>query len=113
MFFFLQELWGPLFNYQYDRLKSGYPLLHLPFKTSVYLYYTDLPRPFAVELVGDRIKDGVCTEEEYDAYMIRWNRLAIAGWLHFRFTLEMFTDHPKVCEDIVRRGLSLCRERDA
>jgi len=108
--FFLQELWGPLFNYQYDRLRSGYPLLHIPFQTSAYLYYTDLKRPLAFEFVGERIKSGQCTVKEYDAYTNRWNRLAIRDWVHFRFTLEMFEERPDVCKDVMRRGLLICEK---
>lgn len=106
---FLQNLWGPLFNYQYDSLKAGYPLLHLPFRTSLYLTHTELPRPLAIELIGDEIKDGISTKEEYKAYLVRGNRLVFKGWAHLRLTLEMLTDHGKECEELMAGMLRTCQ----
>jgi hypothetical protein len=83
---FLQELWGPLVNYDFSGLKGGYPSRSLPFLDSLYLYDSELELAF--DFGGDSILEGKCSSKAYSAFLYRRNILTVNGWCVLTYCID-------------------------
>ena len=86
LYIFLQELWGPVVNYDFSGLKGGYPYVSLPFRDSLYLYDSQLKLAF--DFVGESILDGKCSSKGYSSFLYRKNILTIKGWCVLTYCID-------------------------
>jgi hypothetical protein len=77
---FLQELWGPMVNYDFSDLKVGYPLRRSFSPYYLYVYPSKFRSLVAFQFVGDEIVEYSCTIKEHNEYINKQNYLTIAGW---------------------------------
>lgn len=83
---FLQDVWGPVINFNFDSLKVGYPSKG----TSSTLYITSPSNLFdiAFEFVGDDIAMRKCKLSTFLKYEELSRKLMHDGWKVFTFTLD-------------------------
>lgn len=105
---FLQELWGPMVNYDFSGLKGGYPYFKLPFRDSLYFYDSQLMLAF--EFVGESILDGKCSSKAYSSFLYRKNILTLKDWCVLTFCidnlLEDLSDYKEILHKIYVRQAS-------
>jgi hypothetical protein len=85
----LQELWGPVVNYDFSDLKVGYPLRRFRLPYCLYIYPSKFKSLIAFQFVGDEIVERRCTCKQYDDYLMAGNDLTIAGWKGITITPKM------------------------
>jgi hypothetical protein len=90
---FLQELWGPLVNYDFDNLEVRLPMrgANLSY-CCLHLYPTGRPKKLAIQFVGDEIVEKRCTYEQYQEYERRQLELVCEGW-HVITIIREILDH--------------------
>lgn len=76
----LQELWGPVVNYDFNDLKLGFPLRRRKAPYCLYIYPSNFRTLVVFQFVGDEIVERRCTCKQYDDYLRAGNELTIAGW---------------------------------
>jgi hypothetical protein len=77
---FLQELLGPMVNYDFNDLKVGYPLRRFPLPYCLYIYPSRFRSLVAFQFVGDEIVEQSCSLKQYNDYLRGEVDLTIAGW---------------------------------
>jgi hypothetical protein len=88
---FLQDIWGPVVNYQFDSLKAGYPYPCPRFHNSLYLYDSNVLLAFEMisDAMVDDIVEGRCSQEEYNFFVRRKSVLSLSGWRVLSYTIDM------------------------
>ncbi|MCD9020240.1 hypothetical protein [Cohnella silvisoli] len=86
---FLQELWGPMVNYDFSDLKVGYPLSRSRLPFCLHIYPSKSRTLVAFQFVGDEIVERRCSIKQYNDYLHRERELTIAGWLGIAIIREM------------------------
>ncbi len=77
---FLQELWGPIVNYDFGDLKVGYPLRKFRLPYCLYIYPSEFRSLIAFQFVGDEIVERSCSIKQYNDYLRGENDLTLGGW---------------------------------
>lgn len=85
---FLQELWGPLVNFNFEDLRVGYPLRTMTKVRTVYLTSPNLLDDIAFQFIGDDIATRSCSLKQFEQYDRLVRELQYAGWRVFSFTLD-------------------------
>lgn len=99
---YLQELWGPIVNYDFEDMEVGLPLRGAHLRYCLYLYPTGIAKKLAVQFVGDEIVERRCSYAEYQEYEWRQNELVCEGWHVLSITQELLDYN----SDILRQYLS-------
>ncbi|OPH52201.1 hypothetical protein BC351_33255 [Paenibacillus ferrarius] len=77
---FLQELWGPFVNFDFNDLKAGYPIKRAQTRYCLYLYPSEFLTKIAIQFVGDEIVERRCSYSEYSEYEKQARNLNDEGW---------------------------------
>ncbi|MBD0383976.1 hypothetical protein [Paenibacillus sedimenti] len=77
---FLQELWGPIVNFDFCNLKTGYPIKWAQMRYCLYLYPTDFPTKITILFVGNEIVERRCSYSQYSEYEKLVRKLSFEGW---------------------------------
>jgi hypothetical protein len=86
---FLQELWGPMVNYDFSDLKVGYPLRRFRLPYCLYLYPSEFQSLVAFQFVGDESVERRCSIKQYNDYLCGERDLTLAGWRGIVIIREM------------------------
>lgn len=93
---FLQEFWGPIVNYDFGDLLTGYPISGTPPQYTLYIYPANFPRQIVFIFPGDEIVEDRCSFAQYSLYQKRERELIYGGWhaiTIFREVLDRNLDH--------------------
>lgn len=90
---FLQSYWGPIVNYDFEDLKTSYPLGRKRTPYCLYMYPADFPTLTAMQFVGDEIVEQRCGRAAYRQYLWRQLELQSRGWHIITVTREMLGVH--------------------
>ena len=77
---FLQEIWGPMCNYDFSDLIVGYPFRGKKTPHCLYLYPSKSERLIAFQFPGDEIVEKRCGMQKYREYLMTENELRLYGW---------------------------------
>lgn len=77
---FLQELWGPIVNFDFGDLKTGYPIKRAQTRYCLYLYPFEFLTKIAIQFVGDEIVERRCSYSQYSEYEKQVRSLNYEGW---------------------------------
>ncbi|MBA2942896.1 hypothetical protein HZF08_31985 [Paenibacillus sp. CGMCC 1.16610] len=77
---FLQELWGPIVNFDFSDLKVGYPIKRAKTRYCLYLYPSEFLTKTAIQFVGDEIVERRCSYSQYSEYEKQVRNLNYEGW---------------------------------
>jgi len=109
---FLQELWGPIVNYDFEDLKIGYPLKgDRPFG-SLYLYPTEFPTKITIQFVGDEIVKRTCSYRQYELYEKRKFDLICEGWHVVAVIRELLDENLDEFRQYLFKAIELAEPRD-
>ncbi|QMV42702.1 hypothetical protein [Cohnella cholangitidis] len=86
---FLQELWGPMVNYDFSDLKVGYPLRGPRLPYCLYLYPAEYRSLVAFQFIGDEIVERKCTIQQYYDFLNCEREITFAGWQRVDIIHEM------------------------
>jgi hypothetical protein len=86
---FLQELWGPVVNYDFSDLKIGYPLRRTRTPYCLFIYPSEFQSLMAFQFVGDEIVERKCSLKQYSNYISRERDLTVKGWQTLTFIHEL------------------------
>ncbi len=101
----LQELWGPILNFDFDDLRTGCPVKSTKVRYCLYVYPVGHPKQLIVQFVGDEIAERSCSYAHYAEFQLRNSILSAHGWRVFNVTRSMLDE----CEylELLRKCLSL------
>lgn len=101
----LQELWGPIANFDFDNLRTGCPIKSPRTRYCLYLYPEGHPKKLIVQFIGDEIAERSCSYAHYEEFERRNSMLSIHGWRVLYVTRSMLDE----CEylELLRKCLSL------
>ncbi|TJY40668.1 hypothetical protein E5161_16055 [Cohnella pontilimi] len=77
---FLQELWGPICNYDFSDLKVGFPIPGKRVPHCLYIYPAKFEKLIAFQFPGDEIVEKRCSYQEYKDYRMTEQELRVRGW---------------------------------
>jgi len=77
---FLQEIWGPMCNYDFSDLVIGFPLRGKRTPYCLYLYPSKSERLIAFQFPGDEIVGRSCGMQQYNEYWMTEQELRLQGW---------------------------------
>lgn len=108
---FLQELWGPVCNYDFDDLKVGYPIRGTRVQHCLYIYPVKFEKLMAFQFPGDEIIERTCGHLKYNEFRWKEQELRLQGWMvvcywkeHLETDLSILTDYlSKFIENADRR----------
>lgn len=86
---FLQELWGPMVNYDFSDLKVGFPLRGPRLPYCLFLYPSEYHALVAFQFIGDEIVERRCSVAQYNDYLECERKLTIEGWRGIAIIREM------------------------
>jgi len=89
---FLQELWGPVVNYQFDDLLAKYPIL-LRGNQPAYclnIYPSAFDKRISFMFIGDEIVERRCTYKQYEDFRDAERDFTIEGWRVISLFREAF-----------------------
>ena len=85
---FLQDVWGPLVNFDFFDLQVGYPLRHLLNPKTLYLTSPDFLHEIAFQFISDKIAQRACSLKEYLRFEQMERELMNSGWRVLSFCLD-------------------------
>ncbi|TVY00347.1 DUF559 domain-containing protein [Paenibacillus cremeus] len=103
---FLQEVWGPVFNYQYDGLQAEYPFKD--FKEGqrfVDFVYVKGGMKLLIEIDGFTTHARDISPGEFDDHLLRQNDLVLSGWLVLRFSAHLVEKQPQQCQKQIKQAI--------
>ena len=100
----LQELWGPILNFDFDELRTGCPVKSTKVRYCLYVYLAGHPKQLIIQFIGDEIAERSCRYAHYAAFERRHSMLSLHGWRVISITRDMLDE----CEslELLRRCLS-------
>ncbi|THF84473.1 hypothetical protein [Cohnella fermenti] len=107
---FLQELWGPIANYDFSDLRAEYPLSpqgeQPPY--CLFVYPSEFEKRVGYLFVGDEIVECRCTRKQFQEYRDAEQDLMIGGWKVIPLYREAFDAELPYC---VHRFIELAEWR--
>lgn len=86
---FLQELWGPIVNFDFSDLKIGFPLYRTRVPYCLYIYPSEFHSLIVFHFVGDEIVERRCNSSQYSDYLQRERELMLEDWRNVVIIREM------------------------
>ncbi|WEK53750.1 MAG: hypothetical protein P0Y55_14370 [Candidatus Cohnella colombiensis] len=77
---FLQEIWGPMCNYDFSDLVVGYPFRGRRTPNCLYLYPSKHEKLIAFQFPGDEFVERSCGMRKYNDYRMTEQELRLEGW---------------------------------
>ncbi|WP_336788181.1 DUF559 domain-containing protein [Paenibacillus sp. MMO-177] len=103
---FLEQVWGPAFQFQYEGLKAEYPFRD--FKGGqrfVDFVYVRNGIRLAIEIDGFTTHARDLTPGEFNDHLSRQNDLILSGWLVLRFSAWQVEHQPERCQRAVMQAI--------
>jgi hypothetical protein len=103
---FLQEVWGPAFQYNYEGLRAEYPLKDFKggqrFADFVYIHNGI---KLLLEIDGFTTHARNISPGDFDDHLTRQNDLILSGWLVLRFTAHQVEKNASVCQRQIKQAI--------
>jgi very-short-patch-repair endonuclease/predicted transcriptional regulator len=103
---FLENVWGPAFQYHYDGLKTEYPFKDVKggqrFADFVYVRHGIR---LVIEVDGFTTHARNISPGEFDDHLTRQNELILSGWLLLRFSSGQVERNPQQCQMQVKQAI--------
>ncbi|CAG7647697.1 DUF559 domain-containing protein [Paenibacillus allorhizosphaerae] len=103
---FLQEVWGPAFQHNYDGLKAEYPFKD--FKGGIrfadFVFVKNGMR-LIIEIDGFTTHARDISSGEFDDHLMRQNDLILYGWLLLRFSARQVEKRPQLCQRQIMQAI--------
>lgn len=96
---FLEEVWGPAFQYKFDGLRPEYPFKD--FKGGdrfADFVYTKGGIRLVIEIDGFTTHARDLSPGDFDDHLMRQNDLILAGWMILRFSAHQVEKRPIICQ---------------
>lgn len=103
---FLEQVWGPAFQYKYDGLKAEYPFKD--FKGGqrfIDFVYVKNGMRLLVEVDGFTTHARDISPAEFDDHLSRQNDLILAGWLVLRFSANQVEKRSQICQRQLKQAI--------
>jgi hypothetical protein len=96
---FLENVWGPSFQYHYEGLKAEYPLKDFKGgqRFADFVYVKDGMK-LLLEIDGFTTHARDISPGEFDDHLMRQNDLILSGWLVLRFSANQVEKRPHICQ---------------
>jgi hypothetical protein len=101
----LQELWGPIVNFDFDDLRAGCPIRSTRTRYCLCLYPFGHSRRLVFQFIGDEIAERSCSPAHYAEFQERQNRFTVQNWRVINILREMLDERENL--DLLRRCLAL------
>lgn len=104
--FFLQYVWGPVFQYNFDGLSAEYPLKD--FKGGdrfIDFVYTRGGIRLIIEIDGFTTHARDISPGEFSDHLMRQNDLVLAGWLILRFSNDQVEKRAVICQRQIMQAI--------
>lgn len=106
---FLDKIWGPLFNYNYEGLRVEYPFIDSKGgQRYADIYYENGLVCIIIEIDDFKTHLKHISYKKFDDHLERQNDLLENRWHLIRLTPYRITNHPENCKARIRRALGLC-----
>lgn len=103
---FLQNVWGPAMNWNFDGLKAEYPFKDLKggqrFADFVFIRNGIL---LLIELDGFTTHARDISPGDFDDHLLRQNSLVLTGWLILRFSFNQVERQPELCQGQLKQAI--------
>ena len=103
---FLQEVWGPAFQFNYDGLQAEFPFKDLKggqrFADFVYIKNGI---KLLIEIDGFTTHARDISPGDFDDHLSRQNDLILSGWLVLRFSAHQVEKHPQICQSKLKQAI--------
>lgn len=109
---FLQEFWGPIVNYDFSDLKTGYPIKGVRTRCCLYLYPSDFEAMIAIRFVGDEIVEKRCSYAQYSRYEEQERELFLDGWHVITIIRELLDRDPDRFRLYISKAIELADSRN-
>lgn len=103
---FLEDVWGPAFQYRYEGLRAEYPLKDFKGgqRFADFVYVKDgMKLLFEIDGFTTHARD--LSPGEFDDHLMRQNDLILSGWLVLRFSANQVEKRPLVCQRQLKQAV--------
>lgn len=103
---FLEEIWGPEFQYKFEGLKAEYPFKDLKGgqRFADFVYIRNGLR-LVIEIDGFTTHARDISPADFDDHLARQNDLMLSGWLVLRFSAHQVERRPHVCRRQLKQAI--------
>lgn len=103
---FLENVWGPVMQYQFTGLKAEYPLKDLKGgqRFADFVYVRNGLR-LMIELDGYTTHARDISPGEFDDHLSRQNDMVLTGWLLLRFSYHQVEKRPLSCQGQLKQAI--------
>jgi very-short-patch-repair endonuclease len=103
---FLEQVWGPAFQYQFDGLKAEHPFKDAKGgqRFADFVYVKNGIR-MLIEVDGFTTHARDISPGEFDDHLTRQNDLILSGWLVLRFSAHQVEKRPQVCARQLKQAI--------
>ena len=106
---FLERVWGPFMNYNFDGLKPEYPFLDFEGgQRFVDFYYSKGPVKLIIEIDGYTTHARQISKSKFRDHLRRQNRLMYSGWFLLRFTADDAEEDDGYCQAELLKAIGYC-----
>lgn len=103
---FLENVWGPAFNYDFSGLEPEYLLKDFANgnRYADFVYIKNGIR-LLIEIDGFHTHARDVTIKEFDDHLLRQNDLIMQGWIVLRFSPNLVEKHPMLCQSRIIQAI--------
>ncbi len=103
---FLDLIWGPAFQYNFEGLHAEYPLKDFKggMRFADFVYILNGIK-LLIEIDGFTTHARNISPGEFDDHLTRQNDLILSGWLILRFSANQVEKHPQFCQRQIKQAL--------
>ncbi|XEC95595.1 hypothetical protein AB6A23_03210 [Paenibacillus tarimensis] len=103
---FLEEVWGPAFNYDYNGLKAEYPFRDLKGgqRFADFVYVRNGVR-LMIEIDGYTTHARDISPGDFNDHLTRQNDMVLSGWLLLRFSAWQVEKRPQICQRQLKQAI--------
>ncbi len=109
---FLEQVWGPVFDYQFDGLQAEYPFIDSKGgQRFIDFIYQKGEIRLLIEIDGYTTHARHITYKEFNDHLDRQNDLAAAGWHILRLSANQVEQQGRHCQNQLQRAIGSCWSR--
>ncbi|WP_309120928.1 DUF559 domain-containing protein [Paenibacillus sp.] len=106
---FLERVWGPFMNFNFDGLKPEYPFLDFEGgQRFVDFFYSKGPVKLIIEIDGYTTHAKEISKSKFRDHVRRQNRLMYSGWFLLRFTADEVETEEGYCQAELLKAIGYC-----
>ncbi|OXM87306.1 hypothetical protein [Paenibacillus rigui] len=107
---FLEQVWGPAFQYDYHGLQAGFPYevceeSHKAHQDWVQFMYNRFNLKLLIEITDCPLLSSSISQEELNKRWTAHNQLVLSGWLVLRFSADQVENEPHHCQRQIKQAI--------